>query len=84
MLGLIAKGQYKAAYELIVKNNTKHVDMKQIIKPVYYALMNFMKDEFPKEYLKAGEELTDTVKEVIQRIEKYRSLFKSQLVMKKQ
>ena len=35
-------------------------------KPVYYALMNEMQDEYPKEYLKMTEELQEPVKEILE------------------
>jgi tetratricopeptide (TPR) repeat protein len=70
MVLLIAKGQFKAAYSLFSDTN---IDLRQSVKPVYYALMNHMKDEFPKEYLKAGEELKETVEEIMAVIESFRA-----------
>lgn len=67
---LIAKGQYNATYCLF--KDDKLLDLKQIVKPIYYALMNYMKDEFPLEYLKAGDELKETVTEIIGAIERYK------------
>ena len=68
---LIAKRHYDIAYSLF--QHEEGIDLKQILKPVYYALMNFMKDVFPKEYLKAGTEMKDTVNEIIKNIETYRT-----------
>ncbi|MDY7033477.1 MAG: hypothetical protein SVY10_16415 [Thermodesulfobacteriota bacterium] len=42
--------------------------MKDKFKPIYYAVMHFMKKEFPDEYLKMGGELKETVDEVIEKI----------------
>lgn len=70
---LIAKGQYNAAFSLLAKEEP---DYKQILKPVYFALMNYMKEEYPQEYLKAGEELKETVDEVIKNIEDYKVKYK--------
>lgn len=67
---LIAKGHYNITLSLFENNNG--LELKQIAKPVYYALMNYMKKEFPKEYLKAGEELKETIDEIIVVIEKYK------------
>ena len=64
---LVSKGLMKVAYSIFTE--MKDVDLKNIIKPVYYALMNYMKEEYPKEYLKAGDELKVTVQEIIERIE---------------
>ncbi len=59
---LIAKKQYALAKDIFSSNV---IDYKQILKPVYYALMNFMKTEYPSEYLKAGSELQETIDEII-------------------
>lgn len=67
---LIAKGQYNAAYSLFKDDSL--IDLKQIERPVYYALMNYMKDEYPLEYLKAGDELKEMIIEIIGDIEKYK------------
>lgn len=65
---LIAKGLTRLAHAYF--QNDQGVDFKQALKPVYYALMHYMKDEFPFEYLKAGDELKDTVDEIVAQIEK--------------
>lgn len=39
-------------------------------KPIWYALMYYMQDQYPNEYLRMGEELEETVKEIIDRVEK--------------
>ena len=62
---LIAKKQYHIALNIFNENPHK---LKDRFKPVYYALMSFMKDEHPNEYLKMGGELKDTVEEIIEKI----------------
>jgi TPR repeat protein/DNA-binding transcriptional regulator GbsR (MarR family) len=64
---LIAKKEYALAKNIF---NSEVLNYKQILKPVYYALMNFMKNEFPNEYLKAGSELQETIDEIINEIGK--------------
>jgi len=58
---LLAKGEYQAAFKLF---NEKEVDFKAILKPVYFVLMDILKKEYPLEYLKAGDEFKDTIKEI--------------------
>lgn len=70
LLLLIAKGQLKAATAFFEESEL--VDLRQVLRPVYYALMNFMKEEFPKEYLKAGSEMKQTVEEILKKIEAYK------------
>lgn len=70
MMLLMAKKEYNAAFSLF--QDESPIDLQQILKPVYYALMNFLKDKYPKEYLKAGAELKDTIQEVIEMVEHYK------------
>lgn len=70
---LMSKDQLKIAFELFLDNDTNY---KQILKPVYYSLMNLMKNENPNEYLKAGNELKETVQEINKTIEKYKTIYK--------
>lgn len=62
---LIAKKQYNYVYQLF---QNEEYNLKEKYKPIYYALMYFMKDQYPDEYLKMGSELKETVKEVIEKI----------------
>jgi len=45
-------------------------------KPLYYALMHYLKDEYPNEFIKMGKELEQPVKEVIENIERMREDYK--------
>jgi hypothetical protein len=40
-----------------------------MLKPVYYLLMEELKEEFPTEYLKAGKELTETINDLKKEVE---------------
>jgi TPR repeat protein len=62
---LIAKKQYTYTHSLFTDNN---FNIKDVYKPIYYALMYFMKDTYPDEYKRMGDELTQTVDEVITQI----------------
>jgi hypothetical protein len=62
---LIAKKQYTYTHALFSENN---FDIKDVYKPIYYALMYFMKDTYPDEYKRMGYELKQTVDEVINQI----------------
>lgn len=68
---LIAKGQLNAANTFFEINAL----YKQTLKPIYFALMYYMQDEYPNEYLKAGDELKETIDEVIQEIEEFKKLY---------
>ncbi|MBC8182051.1 ATP-binding protein [candidate division KSB1 bacterium] len=64
---LIAKKQYHLTLKIFNENPNK---LKDRFKPVYYALMSFMQKEYPNEYKKMGTELSQTVEEIIKRINK--------------
>lgn len=59
---LLAKEQYQFAHRLFEEST---IDLKDRFKPIYYALMHFMQDEYPDEILKMGPELKETVDEII-------------------
>ena len=66
---LIAKGQrYKAKAFL----EMPEYQLKERYKPIWYALMSLMQDDFPHEIKKMGSELKDTVDEVLEEIERLR------------
>jgi Fe2+ or Zn2+ uptake regulation protein len=58
----IAKKQYHTIFNLF--NNSEY-KLKDKYKLIYYALMHFMKAEYPNEYLKMGTELEPAVKKII-------------------
>ena len=62
---LIAKKQYHHTLNILKNNPHNLIDR---FKPIYYALMFFMQDEYPNEYRKMGNELAQTVKEIIDQI----------------
>jgi TPR repeat protein/nucleoside-triphosphatase THEP1 len=62
---LVAKKQYHASLKFF---EDKELNLKDKLKPLYYALMSFMKEEYPNEYKKAGEEIKETVEEIIKAI----------------
>lgn len=70
LIFMMAKNQYNSVLNIFNENK---FDIKDRFKPVYYALMYFMKDKFPNEYLKMGSELKETVEEIIKEVEKYRN-----------
>jgi TPR repeat protein len=61
---LMAKNQRHMALNLF----EQFTSLKDEIKPVYYALMQLLKDEFPKEHIKMGSELEEPVAKVLEKI----------------
>jgi TPR repeat protein len=67
LLMLLTKKQYNFIYQLFKENK---FDLKDKYKPVYFALLSLMGDEYKDEYLKMGSELKQTVDEVLSEIKK--------------
>lgn len=64
---LIAKREYTVVLDLFNKSN--EVDFKVMLKPIYYLLMDELKNP---EYLKAGKELNETIKDLREEVEDLR------------
>jgi len=67
---LMAKKQYNYLLKLF---NESEFNLKDKFKPIYYSLMYFMKNQdgkFEIEYRKVGEELVETVQEIIEEVKK--------------
>ena len=50
----------------------KRSSLKDRFKPVYYALMQEMKKEFPDEYLKMTEEISEPVNDLLRLVKEER------------
>jgi hypothetical protein len=66
ILLLLAKKQYHSVLKIF---NDEKLNLKDKIKPIYYALMIYLKDEFPNEHIKMGEELKQPVEDIMKRID---------------
>lgn len=66
---LISKGQLYKAKEFL---EMPEYQLKERYKPIWYALMTLMQDDFPHEVKKMGSELQGTVDEVLEEIERLR------------
>ncbi|MEZ5041914.1 MAG: tetratricopeptide repeat protein [Saprospiraceae bacterium] len=69
LLLLLAKKQYN--FLLAYFNDKKHelLQLKDRFKPIYYALMYELQGQYPNEYLRMGEELRETVEEILKEVE---------------
>jgi len=73
LLFLISQKQYQLVYELF---DDKKYNLKIQFKPVYYALMYYMQDEYPIEYKRMGEEIKKTVEELLEQIKMLEEKYK--------
>jgi tetratricopeptide (TPR) repeat protein len=62
ILLLLAKEQYNICFSLF--KDDSDLDFKMLLKPFYFVMMENFKDEYPSEYLKAGDELKETIGEI--------------------
>jgi DNA polymerase III delta prime subunit len=67
---LLAKKQYHPAYKLY----QEFPQLKEQFKLIYYVVMRHLKEEYPKEHLKMGSELEETVLEIEEKILREREL----------
>ena len=67
LLLLLAKKQYHFVLNLFKENK---FEIQDRYKPIYYALMSLMQNEFPDEIKRMGSELEETVQEILQEIER--------------
>ena len=70
---LISKGQYYKAKEYF--ENEKY-QLKDKLKPIWYALITLMQDEFPNEIKKMGSELQESVDDILKTIEELKEKYK--------
>lgn len=61
---LIAKKQYHSNLSIF----EEMPELKDRLKPIYFLNMEYLKDEYPNEYLKAGEEYRETIEELKARV----------------
>lgn len=71
---LIAKKEYSIALEMF--SETNDFDFKTKLRPIYFLLMDELKEDFPTEYLKAGKELTETINDLKKEVEYLRKKIK--------
>ncbi len=69
---LLANEQYDYLYHYFISERGVEKQVKDRFKPIWYALMHYMQDQYPSEYLRMGEELSETVKEIINKVESMR------------
>ncbi|TXG39583.1 tetratricopeptide repeat protein [Seonamhaeicola maritimus] len=67
---LIAKGEFQFVYDYFNNEKSNELNIKDRLKPIWYALVSFLRDDLPNEYLRMGEELEETVVEIIEKINK--------------
>ncbi len=69
---LIAKGQLYKAKELL---EIPKYQLKDRYKPIWYALMTLMKNDFPNEIKKMGSELNQSVSEILYVIDLFKKKY---------
>ena len=64
---LLSKNQFETALNLLNQNN-----LREELKPFYYATVSLLKDKRRQEYLRMGSELQGTVDEILRKVEEFR------------
>lgn len=63
---LLAKKQYHTAYNYFQQEEWQ---LRDRFKPLYYATLHFLRDEYSTEYLRMGPELKETVDDILAEVE---------------
>ncbi|HFA50684.1 MAG TPA: ATP-binding protein [Bacteroidetes bacterium] len=74
IIDLMAEGKYSLVIDEYGKEH-----LFNELKPFYYALMYYLQDIYPNEYLRMGDELKETVEEVIAEVEQKRKELEEQV-----
>ncbi len=73
LLYLLARGKYEFLFKHFNSEAGEKVQLKNRLKPIYYAAAHFLQDKYPNEILRMGTELEETVTEIVTRVEEMRS-----------
>ena len=71
----LAKKQYPLLLNYFNGEQGKAAKTKEKLKPIWFALMYYLQDDYPNEYLKMGGEFKETVEEIIAEVEKKREKY---------
>ncbi len=69
---LMAKKQYTFLHDYLTNEKAQEFHLKDRFKPIYYALMHYLRDQYPTEYLRMPPEMKETVEEIIAKVEQMR------------
>lgn len=69
-LSMLSNKQYNLLATIF--SETKQIELKEIFKPVYYALIYLKTGPESTEYLKAGPELQESIKSVLYRVQSFK------------
>lgn len=72
---LLAKSQYTFLYQYFTSEEGKTVHARERFAPMWYALMHYLREEHPLEFLRMPPELGETVQEIIEKVEEYRKAY---------
>jgi len=72
---LISRKQFDFLLSFFNSEKADALYLKERFKPIYYTLMYFLQDKYPREYLRMGEELKETVEEIIVQVEKMEEVY---------
>jgi TPR repeat protein len=72
LLLLLAKSEYQFLYDYFNHPKVVALHGKDQLKPIWYALMYHLQEQYPNEYLRMGDELEETVGEILHKVEQMR------------
>src|SRR5690606_37830027 len=64
LLLMLSRNQYHSAQDLFNRSE----NLREVLKPTYYALLTLLKKEYPNEIIKMGSELDQPVKDILNKV----------------
>lgn len=69
---LMSKNQCNSVLKIF---NENAIDLKEKLKPTYYALMQLLKNDYPDEHIKMGKELEEPVKDILNAVKQFVNIY---------
>ena len=77
LLYLLARDQFDFLFQHFNSEQATTLNLKDRLKPIYFATAHFLQDKYPNEILRMGSELEETVTEIVTRVEEMRKWVRS-------
>ena len=75
LIFLLSREQFDFVYDFFQRKAGQKLSFRDRFKPIYYTLLYFLQDKYPNQYLRMGEELKETVEEIIAQVQQMQGQF---------
>ncbi|MEM6634071.1 MAG: hypothetical protein AAF694_30625 [Bacteroidota bacterium] len=71
---LLAQGQYVQVYKFFEEGPGANLHLKDRFKPLWFAILFFLRDSYPEGYISMGSELKETVEEIVGQVKRLKEM----------